>query len=169
LILSDTRLARHERADANLEKLLALNPSRISADELASLCNRLALRIVEGDGDARSLERALRAAQRAAGETADNYKIFQHTVGMIHFRLGHHREAVAALEASLVASEGVWTARNLFYLAMAHQQLGDRGQSRECLKRAVQWCEENKERVSPADQALLQALRSEAEAAGPPL
>jgi uncharacterized protein HemY len=75
------------------------------------------------------------------------------TLGAAHFRAGEWASAMEALRESIdLGGEG----SDWFFLAMAHWQVGDKDQARECFDQAVEWMEQRR----PHD-AELSLLRDE--------
>ncbi len=76
---------------------------------------------------------------------------------MAEYRAGHWQEAIQWLEKSLQAAAGA-NGVDWFFLAMAHQQLGDHEQARNDYDKAVEWMDQH----APHDEELLR-FRREAE------
>jgi uncharacterized protein HemY len=65
------------------------------------------------------------------------------TLGMARYRAGKFRGAIEALEQSARLRDG-GDGYDLFFLAMAHWQLGDKEQARQWYDKAVQWMDEGR-------------------------
>jgi TPR repeat protein len=81
---------------------------------------------------------------------------YWNTLGVAQYRAGAFKQAIATLEKSMQSasrSDG-W---NLFFLAMAHHQLGETDAGRDCFTKGIQWMAQN----DPDSQELLQ-YRNEA-------
>ena len=72
---------------------------------------------------------------------------FWNTTGIVHYRRGDWKAALTALEKAEGLSEGYYKCRNDFFLAMTHQQLGNKDKARACYERAVQWMDKNQSRT----------------------
>jgi uncharacterized protein HemY len=81
---------------------------------------------------------------------------FWNTLGAAHYRAGHWKAAVAALEKSMLLRKG-GDSNDWFFLAMAHWQLGDKEQARKGYDQAVRWMDKN----NPQDEEL-RRFRAEA-------
>jgi hypothetical protein len=77
------------------------------------------------------------------------------------YRVGKCAEAVDVLERSLLVGRGGFDAFDLFFLAMAHRDLGHPGRALTCFDRAVNWIEGNK-KLQPQYVQELTAFRAEA-------
>jgi tetratricopeptide (TPR) repeat protein len=71
---------------------------------------------------------------------------YWNTLGVARYRAGHWSDAVAALEKSVQLGNG-GDAFDGFFLAMAHWQLGDKDQARDCYDKAAAWMENNKRSI----------------------
>ena len=67
------------------------------------------------------------------------------TLGVARYRGGDWKAAVAALERSMQVRNG-GDSFDWFFLAMAHQRLGEKDKARECYGRAVAWMDKNQPR-----------------------
>jgi hypothetical protein len=147
----------NESLISDFEAALASRPDQPSIRaRLAHCCNGYAWSLANATGSSRNPERALTLARRAV-ELAPNCDNVN-TLGVAQYRAGQFTAAIATLQKSLALANGD-AASDLFFLAMAHCQLGDKPQARTCLQKAVGWMEKNQ----PADDELLR-FRAEAEA-----
>ena len=86
---------------------------------------------------------------------APNNAAFWNTLGVADYRAGQWKDAVEALEKSLqLQKDNAW---DLFFLAMAHWQLGEREAARDDYRKGVAWMEEQK-----CEDAALVGFRAEA-------
>jgi serine/threonine protein kinase/WD40 repeat protein len=139
---------------ADNRRTLKTNPN----DAVA--CNNLAWIYATGPADLRNPEEALRLARNAVG-LAPNKHEYLNTLGVAYYRLGQWEEAVAALQDAVKANGGKATAFDLFFLAMCHQDLGQRENARDCYGRANAWWQAQTN-VSPQWEAELKAFHTEA-------
>jgi serine/threonine protein kinase len=143
-------LGRTEEADDVYRKALdvdAKNPREL--DDLAWLL------VTYPVLQLRDPQRAIRLAKKAvelAPQTARHWR----TLGVAQYQAGKWIEAVAALQKSIELSKGANSYQS-FYLAMAHEQLGNKEQARDWFVRAVEWMDANR----PDDDELLR-FRAEA-------
>src|SRR5262249_44420890 len=130
-------------------------------DEVALQCNNLAWRLVTGPEKERAPAKALPLAEKALELSAGEW-MYLNTLGLVQYRLGQYRAAVATLERSIHASKKEATAFDLFLLAMCQHQLGNRREAKDCYDRAVSWSSVNGSRL-PAEQVQdLTAIQAEA-------
>ncbi|MGO9465537.1 MAG: protein kinase domain-containing protein [Isosphaeraceae bacterium] len=149
-------LGEHEPARLDRVKACSLLPP--NPDHL----NSQAWGLVTGSLVKRDPERALALARQAV-RLAPNEWLYLNTLGLVLYRAGRSLEAVDVLERSLAAGRGELDALDLFFLAMAHHDLGHPGQALTCFDRAVQWWEGHKKPGPQYVQELI-AFRAEAEA-----
>jgi WD40 repeat protein len=135
-----------------------INPEP-AADPLA--LNNEAWRLVTGPEKARDPAKALLLIQ-AAIKRRPGDPLFLNTLGVVQYRNGRYREAIATLEKSLAAGRGQFDAFDLFFLAMCHHHLGDAAKARDCYDRALRWRAEHKD-LSPQHAEELKAFQVEAE------
>jgi serine/threonine protein kinase/Tfp pilus assembly protein PilF len=103
------------------------------------------------------LAHAIQLAQQAVTLEPQNSG-FWTTLGTAYYRAGKWRDAVAGLEKAMqLGGAGGGAGTDLFFLAMAHRQIGQRDKARECYGKAVQWMNKN----NPYDEYLCR-IRAEA-------
>jgi tetratricopeptide (TPR) repeat protein/WD40 repeat protein len=146
--------ARAEDDRKQAQELVPSDPLRL---------NNLAWQLVSGPPERRNPARALQLAKKAV-ELAPANGLYLNTLGVVQYRNGQYREAIATLERSLIASKGESDAHDLFFLAMCHHRLGDAVRARDCFDRAVRWVDEHRRNVPPAWADELKEFRAEAEA-----
>ena len=110
----------------------------------------------------RDPERAVAWARRAVA-LAPGVHFFLNTLGVALYRTGQYAEAISVLDRSLAAGKGQLAAFDLFFLAMAHDQLGHHREARGHHDQAVRWVEAQKD-LSDGYRNELAAFRAEAEA-----
>ena len=79
---------------------------------------------------------------------------FFNTIGVAHYRAGDYQDAIKWLDDSMHSSNG-GNARDEFFLAMAHERLGNHSQAKEYYNQAVKWMQE----YAPKDEELLRFRR----------
>ena len=184
------RLGRYREAVADLDALIGRNPKDFMLYELRgtayealgeqdparldqmkarsllppspNLLNNQAWGLVTGSFAKRDPERAVLMARQAIALAPDQ-SIYLNTLGVALYREGRYAEAVDVLERSLGAGRGGSDAFDLFFLAMAHHDLGHPGRALTCFDRAVNWMEGNK-KLEPQYVQELTSFRAEAEA-----
>ncbi|HEV3443589.1 MAG TPA: protein kinase [Gemmataceae bacterium] len=121
--------------------------------------------VVKADCSPEEANRAAELAQKAL-ELSPSDGTYWNTLGVAHYRAGHWKSAIEALDKSMGLLKGEWESFNTLFLAMAHWQLGDNDKARQCYEQAVRWMQENKPRLEKykPQQEELRRLRSEAEA-----
>jgi uncharacterized protein HemY len=115
----------------------------------------------------RDPDRALALARQAVALARDQ-SLYLNTLGVALFRAGQYAEATDVLERSRGASRDEFDAYDLFFLAMAHHNLGHPVRARTYSDQAVRWLDGK--RALPLQYVQeLTAFRAEAEAmlAGP--
>jgi WD40 repeat protein len=116
----------------------------LGADDLRSprALNDEAWQLVTGPAEQRDPARALQLIQKAVKHEPVEATLWN-TLGVVLYRNGQYKEAVAALEKSL-ASGNQFPAFDLFFLAMCHAQLGDAAKAKDYYEKAVKWVEAQK-------------------------
>ena len=111
---------------------------------MAHVLNLLAwLLATSPEGVSRDPARALSLAKEAI-ELSPGY-INWNTLGAAQYRLGQWKEAVASLQKSVALPRGK-DGYDLFFLAMAHWKLGNKGEARKHFAQAVDWMDKTKPR-----------------------
>ena len=149
-------LGEHEPAGLDRVKARALLPRS------PNLLNNQAWGLVTGSFAQRDPERAVLLARQAIALAPDQ-SIYLNTLGVALYRAGKCAEAVDVLERSLGAGRGGFDAFDLFFLAMAHHDLGHPERALTCFDRAVNWMEGNK-KLEPQYIQELNSFRAEAKA-----
>src|SRR5262249_37431617 len=85
--------------------------------------------------------RALEMARKAV-ELDPKHGGYWNVLGVSHYRAGNWKDAVAALQKSGELTRG-GACSDWLFLAMAHWQVGDRGQAQKWYDKAVRWMENN--------------------------
>jgi len=124
--------------------------------------NNQAWRLVTGPSTGWDPAQALILIRRAVEREPGN-GTYLNTLGVVLYRNGRFKEAVAALDKSLAASRGKHDGFDLFFLAMCHKKIGDEVEAKDCFDRAVKWIGDQKN-LSKAHLEDLKAFRAEAEA-----
>jgi len=146
-----TKAGRPREAIEHLQTSLEINPNQPEA------CNNLAWVLATASDDAvRDPIRAVELAQKAI-ELDPKHTDFFNTLGVAHYRAGHWQDAIQWLDKSAQATQGR-NAFDWFFLAMAHQQLGQHDEARVDYDQAV----ERMDKTAPHDPELLR-FRAEAQ------
>jgi serine/threonine protein kinase/Flp pilus assembly protein TadD len=125
---------------ADIDKVVATGGY---ARQLASIHNDLAwLRATRPDEPFRNVPAALESARQAV---ALDPKIgnYWNTLGVAQFRAGQCQEAVATLHKSMELRRG-GDSLDWFFLAMAHERLGNHDEAANWHRRAVEWMDKHK-------------------------
>jgi WD40 repeat protein/Tfp pilus assembly protein PilF len=130
--------------------------------EVAARYNEVAWRYATASAGGPERVKALALARKAVELTPGDV-LYCNTLGVLEYRLGRWRDAVATLEQNLKSNTG-YAAFDLFFLAMCHAKLGARAKAKDCFDRAVKWTE-GKKGLSAQLVEELKAFRAEAEAA----
>jgi tetratricopeptide (TPR) repeat protein len=146
------QLGSYRHALADYEKVLQL------AREEPEALNGLAWFLATcPDASLRDPKRAVELARQATTKAPKAGEMWN-TLGVAHYRAGEWHAAIDALEKSMKLRRG-GDSGDWFFLAMAHWQLGGKGEARKWHERAVQWMDRN----NPRDEEL-QRFRAEAAA-----
>jgi tetratricopeptide (TPR) repeat protein len=113
------------------------------------------------DPQLRDTTRAVSLATKAA-ELSPKEAAIWNTLGMVRYRAGEWREAIAALEKAMELRSG-GDANDWLLLAMAHWQRGDRDAARRWYDRGLGWMKENARRLSGPEAEMLRRVREDAE------
>ena len=70
---------------------------------------------------------------------------YWNTLGVVHYRRGHWREAAEALEKSTSLHPQGGDSFDWFFLAMAHYRLGDKERAHAWYRKAITWMETNQQ------------------------
>jgi tetratricopeptide (TPR) repeat protein len=146
-----TKAGRPREAIEHLQQALEINPNHLEA------CNNLAwILATTSDNALRDPNRAVQLAQKAIELDPQGVDFFN-TLGVAHYRAGHWQEALQWLNKSTQATHG-GSAFDWFFLAMAHQQLGQHDKALSDYDKAV----ERMDKTAPQDPELLR-FRAEAQ------
>jgi WD40 repeat protein/Flp pilus assembly protein TadD len=149
------RLGRHAEAAADCR-------ASLKASQEQDRPNRnLAWIHVNGPDGLRDPVKALPLAQRAVALGAKESRN-HHTLGVVYYRLGRWKDAVASFERGLELRGGESTAYYDYFLAMCRARMGDLPQARERYRQAVKWADANKALAAVYIEEL-KAFRAEAE------
>jgi uncharacterized protein HemY len=85
------------------------------------------------------------------------------TLGVVYYRLAEFTNAIAILELGIKTDPAGGSAHDFFFLAMAHQRLGDSARADDYFAKALKWLEHQPSLPSESKQEL-EAFRAEAEA-----
>jgi eukaryotic-like serine/threonine-protein kinase len=103
------------------------------------ILNNLAWLLVSSpDSAIRDPKRAQELATKAIA-LDPNSSVFLNTLGVVQYRSGQWREAIASLQRSEEADPDRYFAYNGFFIAMAHHQLGESEMAREWYRKSIQW------------------------------
>jgi tetratricopeptide (TPR) repeat protein len=111
---------------------------------LANSHNNLAWFLaIRPDRQPQHAEGALKHAQKAV-ELQPKHHDWWHTLGVAHCRMGHWKEALAAIEKSRqLSGQPGPDSYDRFFEAMAYSGLGEKDKARRCYDEGVQWMEKN--------------------------
>jgi serine/threonine protein kinase/tetratricopeptide (TPR) repeat protein len=144
--------ARHAEAAAALRQAVDIDPDEAAVhDRLAELLT------TSSDPKVRDSAKAVEAGKRAV-ELAPSNGSFWNTLGTAHYRSGHWRAALEALEKARELTTEHPSTHHQFILAMSYWQLGDQEKARKEYQEAAQELRKNGARNA-------EAVRSRDEAA----
>jgi tetratricopeptide (TPR) repeat protein len=136
----------HRRSLALFEKLCASFPEDADLrNHLARTHNNLAwVLAIRPDRRPDHTADALTHAQKAVDLEPGSHD-WWHTLGVAHCRMGHWKEALAAIKKSrqLEHSSSPPSSFGRFFEAMAYSGLGDMQEARRCCDEGVRWMEEH--------------------------
>jgi tetratricopeptide (TPR) repeat protein len=126
------RIQQWDKAIANYTKVIELSPND------TQLHNNLAWKLAtHPNPKGREPRRAVQWAQKAV-ELAPQKGDYWNTLGVANYRAGDWKAAIAALEKSMELRKG-GDGFDWFFLAMAHEKLGDHQKARTWYDKAVGW------------------------------
>jgi tetratricopeptide (TPR) repeat protein len=150
------------RAAAALMEAAAAPPELLPwPRHFAELCNLVTWELLARAATGPHPDSLLRLAH-AAAELEPHNPLYQNTLGVALYRLGHYEEAARRLEANLKTARASAAAYDLYFLAMCHHHLGRPDQARDCLHRAKTIAEPGTG-LSPTQLQELDDFRAEAE------
>jgi tetratricopeptide (TPR) repeat protein len=147
------------------KRLVERNP------DSALACNDLAWAYVTVPEALRDAKAALLLSEKAirltsADDHARNAHIvanYRNTLGLVYYRAGRFREAVALLRTNLEERQNdKLLPYDLLFLAMCFQRLGETERARDCYECADRWIQSQTDRGDPVPQEIV-SFRSEAE------
>jgi tetratricopeptide (TPR) repeat protein len=160
--LYELRAASYERLGMTQESKADRKKALESAASDSRTLNNEAWRMLTGVGKERNPARALELAQRAVALSPEE-QTYWNTLGVAQYRTGDFQSAVSTLERSLAQSQGQMDGFDLYFLAMAHQKLGQTQQAKACFDQAGRWLA-NHQSLPDNLLAELNAFRAEARA-----
>jgi serine/threonine protein kinase/WD40 repeat protein len=92
------------------------------------------------------LEPQIVAYSNTPGAYSTTLANYWNTLGVAHYRAENWQEAIAALNKAEELAPGKYSAWNVFFLAMAHWQIGEKEQARKEYRQAAAWMEKNQPR-----------------------
>jgi predicted Zn-dependent protease len=144
------RTGRFEQAEKPLRRALALiqqlydefaGGRRELIDMLVKVSDDLAwVLAIRPDRQPHHAAEALELARKGVAMQSGMHE-WWHTLGVAHCRMGHWKEALAAIEKSrqLENRPGPPGSFDRFFESMAYSGLGDRANARRCYDEGVQW------------------------------
>jgi serine/threonine protein kinase/uncharacterized protein HemY len=144
-------LGRHAEALKLHRETLALRKAKLTPEHRDTVQSTNALAWILAtcpDTTLRDPAKALELAKQAVN-LAPEQGGYWNTLGAAQYRTGDWKGAVDALTRSMKLRKG-GDAADWFFLAMAHERLGDKEQARKWYDQAVRWTEKNK----PKDEEL---------------
>jgi WD40 repeat protein len=125
--------------------------------------NNLAWFLIAGPNELRNTKEAVLYARKAVALDPQS-QVPQNTLGVALYRDGRPAEAIPTLELSLKLGGGQLDAFDLYFLAMAHWQLGQKEEARKRFKQADEWVKKNKETLAkvPGGTEEVRGFRAEA-------
>ncbi len=133
---------RFQEALEAFGKAQELDPKYPDSNQPESNNNLAWILATNPDVKLRDPARAVELAQKAV-EAAPAEATFCNTLGVAHYRAGHWKEAIEALDKSIELGSSDQDSFDFFFLAMAHWQLGNKGEACQWYDRAVEWMEQN--------------------------
>jgi eukaryotic-like serine/threonine-protein kinase len=97
-----------------------------------------AWRLVTGPLELRDPAKARDLIRQALDREPGN-RLYLNTLGVVEYRSGRYKEAVAVLIESLAASQSEYDAFDLYFLAMSYAKLGDAARAKGFFNRAERW------------------------------
>jgi tetratricopeptide (TPR) repeat protein len=157
------RLKNYPAAAADLQQVvrLEIDDALVAGAAVARLYNNVAWQLVTGPEREHNPAQALSLAEKAV-KLAPREQMYWNTLGVVQYRNGLYKEAVATLNKGLAAGKGASDAFDLFFLAMCHARLGEAAKAKDCFDQAVKWVEAQKD-LEPESVEELKAFRAEAE------
>jgi serine/threonine protein kinase/formylglycine-generating enzyme required for sulfatase activity/tetratricopeptide (TPR) repeat protein len=152
-----TDLGHMDEAVADYAAALVTDPQRPYA------CNELARLYAMCPPPVRDPGKALPLAERAV-DLIPNKVPFRSTLGIVYYRLGRFDDAVAELDRGIAATTE-HTVCDYFVRALALHRSGHAKEALADYDRARRWADELGPTMAPTQQALLRAVRAEADAA----
>jgi tetratricopeptide (TPR) repeat protein len=148
------KMGRHDEAESDLEAALRATKSDdkcwITLNDMAwSICMSPAQK-------PRAIHYALEWSEKSVRLKSTGTNL--NTLGVAQYRAGQFREAIESLTKSHELDGEKIAGFNLFWLAMAQWQLGEKEKGRELFQQAITWTEKNQ----PKDEELAH-FRTEAE------
>jgi tetratricopeptide (TPR) repeat protein len=137
-----SKLRQHDKALVDYCEAIKLDPKFVQALIDRGLAY---IELHQYDKALDDLNKAIELDEKAGAHSFQGWAYGGHwtNLGVAHYRAGHWKEAIGALEKSMELGNTDHSV-DWFFLAMAHWQLGQKEKARKWFDQAVQWMDKNR-------------------------